>query len=93
MLFQVTYSSRILAVARRKRWQSSGANALPKLKLVVKEIVDEMRQMPDRGEVASYIPELARVDPKSFGLVVIDADGNAAASGDADEPFSIQSIS
>ena len=52
-----------------------------------------MRQRTDRGEVATYIPELARVDPKAFGLVVIDAEGNVAAGGDSDTPFSIQSIS
>jgi glutaminase len=66
---------------------------VPDLDLVVREIADEMAQRPDRGEVASYIPELARVDAKSFGLVVIDADGNVAAGGDSDAPFSIQSIS
>ena len=69
------------------------SNAVSNLDRVVKEIADEMRQRPDRGEVASYIPELARVDDKSFGLVVIDAEGNVAAGGDADTPFSIQSIS
>jgi glutaminase len=66
---------------------------LPDVHAVVQEIVDEMRQMPDRGEVASYIPELARVDPKSFGLVVIDAEGKVFEGGDSDAPFSIQSIS
>ena len=60
---------------------------------VVKEIADEMRQRPDRGEVATYIPELARADPQAFGLAVIDADGHVAAAGDCDAPFSIQSIS
>jgi glutaminase len=60
---------------------------------VVTEIADEMRQRPDRGEVASYIPELARVDVGAFGLVAIDADGNVAAAGDSDIAFSIQSIS
>ena len=63
------------------------------LEAVVREIADEMAQRPDRGEVATYIPELAGVDPGAFGLVVIDADGNVAAGGDADTPFSIQSIS
>jgi len=63
------------------------------LDTVVHEIADEMRGMPDRGEVASYIPELARVDPSAFGLVVIEADGNVAAAGNSDTPFSIQSIS
>ncbi len=52
-----------------------------------------MRQRPDRGEVASYIPQLARVDPSAFGLVVVDTDGNVAAAGDSEVPFSIQSIS
>ncbi len=66
---------------------------MPDLDLVVKEIADEMRQRPDRGEVATYIPELARIDPKAFGLVVIDAEGNVAAAGDSATPFSIQSIS
>jgi glutaminase len=68
-------------------------NAVANLESIVKEIADEMRQRPDRGEVATYIPELARVDAKAFGLVVIDADGNVAAAGDSDTPFSIQSIS
>ncbi len=52
-----------------------------------------MAARPDRGTVASYIPELARVDAKSFGLCVIDNDGQVAAAGDAETPFSIQSIS
>ncbi len=66
---------------------------MPHLDRVVSEITDEMRQSPDRGEVATYIPELARVDAKHFGLVVIDAEGNVAAGGDSEMPFSIQSIS
>ena len=60
---------------------------------IVSEIADEMRRRPDRGEVATYIPELARVDPAGFGIAVIDADGHVAAAGDSDVSFSIQSIS
>ncbi|TGD95145.1 glutaminase [Methylobacterium nonmethylotrophicum] len=66
---------------------------MPNLETVVSEIVDEMRKRTDRGEVARYIPELARVDPGAFGLAVIGADGEVAAAGDCDVPFSIQSIS
>ena len=69
------------------------SHAAPRLADVVAEIAAEMAARPDRGEVASYIPELARVDANSFGLVVVDADGHIAAAGDADTPFSIQSIS
>jgi glutaminase len=65
----------------------------PKLEHAVQEIADEMRERPDRGDVAQYIPEIAGVDPKYFGLAVIDADGNVVVGGDADVPFSIQSIS
>jgi glutaminase len=66
---------------------------VPDLDAVVSEIADEIKKRQDRGEVASYIPELARVDPAAFGIAVIEADGNIAAAGDADTPFSIQSIS
>jgi glutaminase len=66
---------------------------VPDLDHVVREIADEMARRPDRGEVATYIPDLARIDAKSFGLVVIDAEGKVAAAGDSDTAFSIQSIS
>jgi glutaminase len=63
------------------------------LNAIVFEIAAEMAARPDRGEVANYIPDLAQVDPRAFGMAVIDADGEASAAGDADTPFSIQSIS
>src|ERR1700710_732956 len=63
------------------------------LNVIVKEIADEMAERTDRGEVASYIPELAGVHSRRFGLVVIDGAGNVAAAGDSEMPFSIQSIS
>ncbi len=66
---------------------------LPDLDAVVREIAAEMKDRADRGEVARYIPELARVDPKNFGIAVIGEDGAIAAAGDCDTPFSIQSIS
>ena len=66
---------------------------MPDLESVVKEISGEMAQRPDRGEVATYIPELAHVDANAFGLAVIDAEGHVATGGDADTHFSIQSIS
>lgn len=69
------------------------STTITQIENAVREISGEMRQRTDRGEVATYIPELARVDANAFGLVVIDAEGNVAAGGDADTPFSIQSIS
>ncbi|RTL54721.1 MAG: glutaminase [Bradyrhizobiaceae bacterium] len=65
----------------------------PDLASAVREIAAEMKEKRDRGEVASYIPELACVDTGKFGIAVVDADGEVTAAGDCDEPFSIQSIS
>jgi glutaminase len=57
------------------------------------EISDRMTAAQDRGRVADYIPQLARVDLRKFGIAVALADGTIQTAGDADEPFSIQSIS
>lgn len=65
----------------------------PDLARIVRDIAEEMSARPDRGQVATYIPELANVDPARFGLAVIDLDGATHLGGDADLPFSIQSIS
>ena len=45
------------------------------------------------GAVATYIPELGRADPHWFGIAVATLDGAVHAVGDADRPFTIQSIS
>ena len=56
-------------------------------------IVDGMRAAEDWGAVADYIPELARVPLRQFAIAVAPAEGGVAAAGDADVPFSIQSVS
>ncbi|MBA2764365.1 MAG: glutaminase A [Thermoleophilaceae bacterium] len=45
------------------------------------------------GEVASYIPELAKADPSWFGICIATADGHVYEVGDTRQRFSIQSIS
>ncbi|OBG32749.1 MULTISPECIES: glutaminase A [Mycolicibacter] len=45
------------------------------------------------GALASYIPELAEVDPTGFGLALSSSDGYVYESGDADVQFTMQSIS
>jgi glutaminase len=45
------------------------------------------------GKNADYIPALAQVDSKLFGVVAISTDGQIVSDGDIDHPFSIQSIS
>lgn len=60
---------------------------------LVQDIAAEMAEAGERGEVASYIPPLSRIDPRQFGLCVVTADGSLHAAGASEEPFSIQSIS
>jgi glutaminase len=45
------------------------------------------------GTVATYIPELAKADPEWFGCCLVTTDGQIYAVGDAEVPFTIQSIS
>ncbi|SUB03151.1 Thermolabile glutaminase [Pannonibacter phragmitetus] len=56
-------------------------------------IVSEAMTSDERGKVADYIPELSRVDPNQFGICVASVSGEIYAAGDADTPFSIQSVS
>jgi glutaminase len=45
-----------------------------------------------RGKNADYIPELAKVDSKLFGIAVVSTDNQNVAVGDTKTAFSIQSI-
>ena len=45
------------------------------------------------GEVATYIPELAKANPEDFGIALMTPEGHFFAAGDYERPFTIQSIS
>jgi len=60
---------------------------------ILEEIHTTVKHSKDRGTVASYIPELSKVDPNKFGIHLINLAQEPFAVGDAEEPFSIQSIS
>ena len=60
---------------------------------LIAEIAAHIAGVEDRGTVANYIPELAKVDPTRFAIAVATADGRLFTAGDADTGFSIQSIS
>jgi glutaminase len=45
------------------------------------------------GQVATYIPELAKADPSWFGICLVTADGATYETGDTRVPFTIQSMS
>lgn len=62
------------------------------------EIRDFVRAIHERhrgdtaGAVADYIPELGRADADAFGIAVATVAGEVVAVGDADKPFTIQSV-
>ncbi|KGD98244.1 glutaminase [Rhizobium sp. YS-1r] len=63
------------------------------LQAIVDEIHDKLAPRLGEGKVADYIPQLAHVDPKKFGMAIVTVDGETFKVGDADASFSIQSIS
>jgi glutaminase len=63
------------------------------LKNLLSRIAISVHSHLDEGRVADYIPALACIDRRKFGMAAITVDGAAYTEGNADEPFSIQSIS
>jgi len=67
--------------------------SVPVIEDVLAEVAGDAARSVDRGEVATYIPQLGKVDPQRFGIAVAMNDGRVLVHGDAEEPFSIQSVS
>lgn len=67
--------------------------------LLTSPILDHLRETHARfaglreGEVATYIPELAKADPDLFGICLVTTGGHVYEVGDTQHRFSIQSIS
>ena len=60
---------------------------------ILNEINEEIQPYRKLGRVASYIPELAKIPYEKFGIALHTVDGKTYSVGDAEEKFSIQSIS
>lgn len=60
---------------------------------LLQDIFEEVEPMLGMGKVADYIPALATVNPRQFGISICDTQGRITSIGDASVPFSIQSIS
>ena len=56
-------------------------------------ILDDVRPLIGQGKVADYIPALACVSGNKLGIAISTVDGQHFSAGDANERFSIQSIS
>ena len=59
---------------------------------IIEDLYSEIKKQENIGNVASYIPELAKVDPDKFAISLSSLDHNQISVGDAEEKFSIQSI-
>lgn len=62
------------------------------MQAILQQIHTEAQSLYGRGHVASYIPALAQVPPRQFGMAVALIDGSTHTVGDAHTPFSLQSI-
>ena len=60
---------------------------------VIQGIHGELEPYWDKGKVADYIPALAEVDPRQYGIAIETLEGLSYQVGEAKVCFSIQSIS
>ncbi len=60
---------------------------------IINDIYNYVNACSFNGKVASYIPELANVDPEKYGISFLCVNNEEYNFGDFDEKFSIQSIS
>ncbi|WP_238084667.1 glutaminase B [Pseudescherichia vulneris] len=60
---------------------------------ILESILTQVRPLIGQGKVADYIPALASVEANKLAIAVSTIDGRHFQAGDADERFSIQSIS
>jgi glutaminase len=75
--------------------QTARSPVAPKRELVesvVREAYDKFKG-DTNGKNADYIPYLAKVDSKMFGIAVVTTDNQVLTEGDVNYSFSIQSIS
>ncbi len=66
---------------------------LDALQELVDAIVEEALAYPDHGKATQKIEALKDADVDRLGMAIFTRDGDTVAGGDADAPFSIQSIS
>jgi glutaminase len=60
---------------------------------MLEELYNEFREKENAGALANYIPELSKVNPRNFGIVLTTVDGYQYAYGDTGVEFTIQSVS
>ena len=72
--------------------QGVGQLAPAQIDNALKAAYDKYQDLKE-GKNADYIPALAKVDPKLFGIALVTTDGKVYTAGDVKTEVSIQSIS
>ena len=62
------------------------------MKELLEQLVRECAPYTQQGQLANYIPELSKADPRAIGVHIITADGQHSGAGRDQERFTIQSI-
>lgn len=60
---------------------------------IFEQIQQELKDFAEIGQVATYIPALAKANPNKFGIYLVTEEGHEYGHGDTADLFSIQSIS
>ena len=60
---------------------------------ILERVYDDATRVLGEGKVADYIPALGRISPDKLGIALHGLDGVDAVVGNANERFSIQSVS
>jgi glutaminase len=89
---QATISQAAAKPAQAAGQRSPVAPTREQVEAAVKEAYNKFLS-DTSGKNADYIPELAHVDSKLFGIAVVTTDNQVIMVGDVDYAFSIQSIS
>ncbi|MGB6191623.1 MAG: glutaminase A, partial [Terracidiphilus sp.] len=95
LLFTATCIGSVLpnpAIAQQSKAVSPVAPRREQVEAVVKEAYEKFKN-DNSGKNADYIPYLAKVDSKMFGIAIVTTDNQVLTVGDVDYSFSIQSIS
>ncbi len=95
LLFTATCIGSVLphsAIAQQSKNVSPVAPRRELVEAVVKEAYEKFKG-DTNGKNADYIPYLAKVDSKLFGIAIVTTDNQVLTMGDVDYSFSIQSIS
>src|ERR1700687_3716952 len=66
-------------------------SGISQIERIVRDIHQRYQNF-DEGDVATYIPELAKANPERFGICLVTVDGRIVRVGDWEDEFTIQSI-